>query len=198
MSALTGNRDTKEILCGGIRFSRRLPLEENAVIHLGAIAAVNSSGNAVPASDTAGLTVAGICEAAADGKVQLKTGVFLVDNGTAGEALTRSDIGKTAYVLDDHTVGKAGGSYRIAAGIVQDVGTDGVSVEIGNGPVPIVPAPCAWQPEVVTADPAAASASNFGNAIVVGGSGWVSGTAIATGTAGEIYMSNGSSWVKLG
>lgn len=50
--------------------------------------------------------------------------------------------------------------------------------------------------EKVSADPEAASADNIGQVIIVE-TGWSNGTNIATATAGEVYMSNGTAWVKL-
>ena len=49
----------------------------------------------------------------------------------------------------------------------------------------------------VTADPAAASADNVGQVLIIK-TGWTEGTNIATAVAGEVWMSNGSDWVKLG
>lgn len=50
--------------------------------------------------------------------------------------------------------------------------------------------------EKVSADPEAASADNIGQVIIVE-TGWSGGTNIETATAGEVYMSNGTAWVKL-
>ena len=101
-------------------------------VYAGGIAAQNSSGKAVPASDTANLVVLGRAEATvgAGEKVLIRTGVFLFDNGTSSEELTTADIGAAAYIVDDHTVGKVGGTNKIPAGIVIDVTADGVAVAI--------------------------------------------------------------------
>jgi len=192
MSSLTDKRDTREILCGSLSCSRKIEIASGAVIYTGAVTAVNASGKALPASDTAGLTVAGICEGCAEGFAFLRTGVFLLDNGSGAEALSLADIGKVVYALDDHTVGKRGGSARIRAGILRDVTPQGVCVEIGNGP-----GAAYIDFTVATEDPAAAASEMPGKVIVVGGSGW-SGTNIASATAGEVYMNTGSAWVKLG
>lgn len=192
MSSLTDKRDTREILCGSLSYSRKIEIASGAVIYTGAVTAVNASGKAVPASDTAGLTVAGICEGCADGFASLRSGVFLLDNGSSAEQLSVSDIGKVVYALDDHTVGKRGGTNRVRAGILRDVTPQGVCVEIGNGP-----AAAFVDFSVATEDPAAAASEMPGKVIVVGGSGW-SGTAISSATAGEVYMNTGSAWVKLG
>ena len=49
------------------------------------------------------------------------------------EKLTHADINKTVYAIDDHTVGKAGGTNKIKAGILREIDADSqVIVEIGN------------------------------------------------------------------
>ena len=195
MSSLTGIRDTREILCGATAVSRKAAPAEGAVIYTGAITALNSDGKAVPASDSASLTVAGISQGSAeDGSVIIRSGVFLLDNGTGSDALTAADIGKIVYVIDDQTVGKTGGTNKVAAGILRAVDSAGVLVEVGNGPASGFIA----LPSVVSADPEAAASGKRGSVVSVGGSGWSGGSAIAAGSAGEIYMSNGSAWVKLG
>ena len=195
MSSLTNIRDTREILCGATVVSRKAVPAEGAVIYTGAMVALNADGKAVPASDSASLTVAGICQGHGDdGSVMIRSGVFQLENGTGSDALSASDIGKIVYVLDDQTVGKTGGTHKIAAGILRAVEASGVQVEVGNGPVTgYIPVP-----NVISADPDSAASGNRGSVVIVGGSGWTSGTSIPTGSAGEIYMSNGSAWVKLG
>ena len=195
MSSLTAIRDTREILCGATVVSRKAAPAEGVTIYTGAMVALNADGKAVPAADSASLTVAGICQGHnEDGSVTIRSGVFLLENGTGSDALSVSDIGKIVYVLDDQTVGKTGGTNKIAAGILRSVEADGVLVEVGNGPV----TGFISIPSVISADPEAAASGNRGRVVIVGGTGWSSGTAISTGTAGEIYMSNGSAWVKLG
>ena len=60
----------------------------------------------------------------------IRTGVLLFDNGTSSEELAAADIGTAAFIVDDHTVGKVGGTNHIPAGIVIDVTAEGVAVEI--------------------------------------------------------------------
>ena len=55
-------------------------------------------------------------------------GVFRVDNGSGAAELPRADIGATAYVVDDQTVGATG---TCVAGPVFDVDDAGVWVRIG-------------------------------------------------------------------
>ena len=132
MSALSDARNTAELHVGAIHYNFEREVASDNTVYAGAIAAQNSSGKAVPASDTANLVVLGRAEATvgAGGNLVIRTGVFLFDNGTSSEELTAADIGTAAYIVDDHTVGKIGGTNHIPAGIVIDVTADGVAVEI--------------------------------------------------------------------
>lgn len=88
-----------------------LPVAAATKLYLGILAAINSGGFIVAAADTAGLRVIGLTQdqvdntAGANGDlgVQLRRGVFLLDNSTTA-ALDKDDIGKQCYVEDDHTV----------------------------------------------------------------------------------------------
>lgn len=132
MSALSEARNTAELHVGALHYNFERVVNDGSTVFAGAIAAQNSSGKAVPASDTANLVVLGRAEATvgAGDNLVIRTGVFLFDNGTSSEELTVADIGAAAYVVDDHTVGKVGGSNHIPVGIVIDVTADGVAVEI--------------------------------------------------------------------
>ena len=132
MAALSQARNTAELHVGAIHYNFEREVASDNTVYAGGIAAQNSSGKAVPASDTANLVVLGRAEGTvgAGGKVVIRTGVFLFDNGTSSEELTAADIGGAAYIVDDHTVGKVGGTNKIPAGIVVDVTADGVAVEI--------------------------------------------------------------------
>ena len=132
MSALTQARNTVELHVGATHYNFEREVASDNTVYAGGIAAQNSSGKAVPASDTANLVVLGRAEATvgAGEKVLIRTGVFVFDNGTSSEELTTADIGSAAYIVDDHTVGKVGGTNKIPAGIVIDVTADGVAVEI--------------------------------------------------------------------
>ena len=132
MSALSEARNTAELHVGTLHYNFERVVNDGSTVFAGAIAAQNSSGKAVPASDTANLVVLGRAEATvgAGDNLVIRTGVFLFDNGTSSEELTVADIGAAAYVVDDHTVGKVGGSNHIPVGIVIDVTADGVAVEI--------------------------------------------------------------------
>lgn len=132
MSALTQARNTIELHVSAIRYNRELEVASGETVFSGALVAQNSSEKAVPASDAANLIVLGRAEKTmgAGGKVLIRSGVFLFDNGSDSEALAAADIGSAAYVVDDHTVGKVGGTNKVPAGIVIDVTADGVAVEV--------------------------------------------------------------------
>ncbi len=135
MSALTSSRNTAEILCHAQKFHRIRDVKENAVLHVGSIAAIDKeNGLAEPASDTPDLIVLGRVEGVTiDGRVIVKTGVFKFDNGDASEELGVADINRTVYALDDHTVGRYGGVHKVKAGTLRDIDRDGqVIVELGN------------------------------------------------------------------
>lgn len=134
MAALTSERNTREVYCNALNLHRVKEIADSTSIYTGAIVAVNSSGKAVPASDAAGTVVLGRAEAfTANNKVITKSGVFIYDNGAGDEALSAAQINKLVYVLDDHTVGKVGGTNKIPCGILRDVvSATEVIVEIGN------------------------------------------------------------------
>ena len=107
-----------------------LPVYANTIIYGGSMVAVNSTGYAVPASDTAGLKVIGRAEVSADNHtgssgditIMCRCGWFLWD-ASVGDKV-KSNIGQIAYVSDDHTVTvSTSGSNKIIAGLVVDYDT---------------------------------------------------------------------------
>lgn len=114
-----------------------LPFAAGANLYAGNLIAIDGSGNAVLASDTAGLRVAGRNEedivagvnvVRGEGNARIKRGVFQYKNSTA-DALTAADVGKVCYVEDAETVNKTGGSHTIKAGIFLGFGPAGVFVD---------------------------------------------------------------------
>ena len=126
MCALTANRDTREIV--GALVS--LTVKAATTIYAGALVAVDATGYAVPASDTAGLKVLGRAEhgAAAGEPLLVKRGTFLFGN-KSGDLLTAAHIGGYCYVADDETVQATANNNAIIAGVVRGVVTDGVYVD---------------------------------------------------------------------
>ncbi|MBR2365171.1 MAG: hypothetical protein IKA79_08205 [Lentisphaeria bacterium] len=135
MAALTANRNTQEILCHSQKFRRIRNVKNGYNLFVGSIAAVDSlTGTALPASDSPGLIVLGRAEGfAADGRIVIKSGMFKYDNAADAEKLGNEDINHVVYIVDDHTLGRIGGSNKIPAGVLREIDSDGMLiVEIGN------------------------------------------------------------------
>lgn len=115
------------------------PVAAATHIYAGAMYALDSSGNAIPASGTSGAaravavaTADNSAGAAGDINVTGERGVFLMNNSASTDLLARADIGATCYIADDNTVAKTNNSgARKAAGVVVDVDANGVWVRVG-------------------------------------------------------------------
>ena len=93
-------------------------------------------------------------------------------------------IESAAFVGDDLVFTMSNGTtVTITDAKITLAGTDGVD---GVSPTPTV----------IDADPEAASEDNIGDVVIIG-TGWSGGTNIVTAVAGEVYISNGSAWVRL-
>lgn len=132
--ALTADRDTPER--AGVDFS--FPVAAATKIYAGALVALNAAGDAVPGATATTLTAVGRADeqvdntgAAGDKVVAVRKGVFRFGNSAAGDAITKAEIGDSAYIVDDETVaGTDGAGTRSVAGKIVDVDADGVWVEI--------------------------------------------------------------------
>lgn len=74
---------------------------------------------------------------AGDGDVvtRVEAGVWCFANSAGANAITRADIGKAAYVVDDDTVARlSANSTRPLAGVIREVDADGVWVDVGVAP----------------------------------------------------------------
>ena len=72
-----------------------------------------------------------------DQSVTSMGGIYPFANSASADALTRADINSVCYIVDDQTVAKTnGGGTRSSAGIVYDVDSRGVWVELGEAPLP--------------------------------------------------------------
>ena len=109
-------------------------------IYEGALVVLDANGFAMPgdtiangASEPRGVAQHGIDNTGgADGATSINVwrGTFRFKN-SAGDAITRADIGASAFVEDDETVARTnGGGTLIAAGTIRDVDAGGVWVEI--------------------------------------------------------------------
>jgi hypothetical protein len=126
MCALSASRDTREIV-GALN---QLTVADNKTAYAGGLAAVDTTGKALPAADAAGLKVLGRFEhsAAAGEKVVIKRGIFLFDNKSE-DPVVAADIGGYCYVTDDEKVQHTANSNTIVAGVVRGVTADGVYVD---------------------------------------------------------------------
>jgi hypothetical protein len=124
MTALTADRNTEYSL--GDLLS--VPVAAGATLYAGSLVALDADGYAVPAADTAGLTLAGVAvarvdnSAGADGALN----VILRRRGryrlASASALTQASIGASVYAADDQTVALvADVTNDIAAGVVDKV-----------------------------------------------------------------------------
>lgn len=128
MAALTQDRPTPE------REGRMVsdPLADGVTLYAGGMYVLDGDGNATPATAAATTPVRAVALARAsqphgDQRVDGALGVFRFDND--GDSITRADIGSDAFVADDQTVAKTGGTAK--AGVVVDVDEAGVWVRIG-------------------------------------------------------------------
>lgn len=135
MPALTADRPTPKRT--GKHLS--LPVAAATRIFAGGIVCVNTSNLAVNGATAANLKAAGVAKeqvdntagAAGDLRVEVERGTFLFANSAAGDLIALQDIGSTCFIVDDNTVAKTNGSStRSAAGVIRDVDTAGVWVEI--------------------------------------------------------------------
>lgn len=133
MTAMTHDRNTRRR--DGVKYS--FPVSGGKNIFTGAVVAIQPDGYAAPGTTGTGLRTVGVAErnanatGKADGVVQVEVrrGCFALRQGT--EPLTLADAGQVCYLVDDQTVTKTDGNgTRSIAGIVRDVDSDGVWVEL--------------------------------------------------------------------
>lgn len=113
-----------------------LGLAAAAVIPAGTLVARNAAGDAVPAGNTAGITVIGRAEAdsdntggsAGDTTVLVKRGCFRFDN-SATSTVTKAALGKPAFAESGKIIRLAAESNKVVAGIVVLIEDDGVFID---------------------------------------------------------------------
>jgi len=134
MTALTGDRNTP-LQQSGIE---EHPAKGAARIFAGALVCLDATGLAIPGATALNLIARGRAEEHVDNsdgadsavRVRVRQGRFRWNNSAAADAITRAEIGDTAYVVDDQTVAKTSGTNtRSPAGIIRDVDAQGVWVE---------------------------------------------------------------------
>ncbi|NBB51496.1 hypothetical protein GVN24_24735 [Rhizobium sp. CRIBSB] len=82
-----------------------------------------------------GVALEGVTGGAANGdvSVEVERDCFGFVNSSAGDLITRADIGKSAFIVDDQTVAKtSASSTRARAGVIEDVTPEAVWVSIGK------------------------------------------------------------------
>lgn len=132
--ALTADRNTP--LRDGVNVAH--PVAATKKIYAGSLVVLNATGYAEPATTATTLTAVGRAEAQIDNSmgangaltITVRRGIFCFSNAGA-DAVTRTEIGKSCYIVDDMTVAKSDGAgTRSVAGKVIDVDNMGVWVEI--------------------------------------------------------------------
>jgi hypothetical protein len=109
------------------------PVAANALIYGGALCALDSTGNLVRGSDTAGLKFAGVAVDRCDNSLGAAGAVTATVRRRGGfrcaiAAATQADVGKAVYAVDDQTVALAAGSTnKVYAGVIAGV-IDGTHV----------------------------------------------------------------------
>lgn len=130
MAALTGSRITPARQ--GDRIT--LPCAAAKRIFAGSMVALNSEGQATPAVTATGLLGIGRALETVDNRnglagervVTIDKGIFLFASGSGADLITRADIGRACYMVDDQTVAKTDGSgTRSTAGKVFDLDEHG-------------------------------------------------------------------------
>jgi len=112
------------------------PVAAAKKVFAGAIVMLDALGNATPGATATGLIARGVAQKNVDNSggaagavtVSSMKGCFRFKNDAS---VTRTDIGKTAYVVDDETVANTDGTNtRSALGTITDVDAIGVWVAI--------------------------------------------------------------------
>ena len=125
MAALTADFDCPYV-DGKVR---SLPMAAGATIYKGALV-VMAAGNAAPGSAALNLVCVGRAEnqvsnvggAAGAASIKVRRGTFAWNSGAGADAITEANIGQTAYIIDDNTVGlTSGGGTRSVAGVIFDI-----------------------------------------------------------------------------
>ena len=145
MAALTASKKNPKYGAGNTMvLGLSLPMKASTKIYNGAMVAIDASGNAMPADLLAGGTVRviGVADAEVDNSsgaaaaksIPVRRGAFVFKNSTAGDAITKAEVGSAVYCVDDQTVAKTSATgTRALAGIcigLDDNGSD-VIVEVG-------------------------------------------------------------------
>ncbi len=131
MAPLTQDRNTPR-LEGDERVGT---LGASQSIFAGAILMRNSSGDLIEGATATGSFGAGMAlerkasVGAGTESIRYRPGTFRFANSSAGDLITKADIGTVCYIVDDQTVAKTNGTNtRSPAGVVDSVDANGVWV----------------------------------------------------------------------
>ena len=133
MTALAEERSTDETTMVLNQYSMAAAVKAYA----GGIAVLDSSGNVRPGATGKGYRCVGRFETTVDNSngsagdltVVVRSGVFNFANSASTDQITKADVGKPCYIVDDQTVARLSNSgARSQAGVVFRVDTDGVWV----------------------------------------------------------------------
>lgn len=133
MTALTADRNTPRAQ-GDLLV---LDLAAATKVFAGAIVMRNAAGNGLKGATATGSVGVGVAieqvdnsaGAAGDKTAQVRVGTFRFANSAAGDLITKADINKPAYIVDDQTVAKTSGTNtRSIAGMIAGVDAQGVWV----------------------------------------------------------------------
>jgi hypothetical protein len=114
------------------------PVAASKKIYAGALVVLNASGYAEPGKTDATLIAAGRAESQVDNSagingaatILVRRGIFRFNN-FATDAVTRTEVNKSCYIVDDATVAKTSATNtRSIAGKVVDLDSSGVWVEL--------------------------------------------------------------------
>ena len=135
MPTLTVDRNTP--LRDAVEFV--FPVAAATKLFAGSLVCLNAAGFLTKGAVSTTLKTVGVCQQTADNTAganaaisgKVRRGCYRFANSTAGDLIALVDVGTSCYVVDDQTVAKTnGGATRSIAGIVRDVDSDGVWVEI--------------------------------------------------------------------
>jgi hypothetical protein len=126
MAALTSSRNTPELANDGK--VQVYPVAANTTIYLGSMVALDTSGNAIPASSQANLRLVGRAERLQDGlpgqdavnnpgaagaiSIVVRRGVFMY--GVNDASIGVAQVGRIAFAVDDNSVSVSDGSGATA------------------------------------------------------------------------------------
>lgn len=140
MSALSADRNTTRLQGD----ERRLDVAAAKLIYAGALVMRDASGNATPGATATGCQGAGRAEEQVDNSsglagaktVRIKTGPFSYANSSSSDEITKADIGKMAWVVDDQTVAKTSASgTRSPAGVIVGLDSSGVWIDFDEAKI---------------------------------------------------------------